>query len=156
MGFKKFLVYSGIKNISKNISSGKLSAKKLAIIAAATIITAIVVFFIVLVLAVFLIRWVWNSGNNTVQQNPTVSSIVETTKQEVADIVPSVPSAASDFIINGQVDTAKLAETYANLPAQTQQIWKAAMEKSIAEAVQSATGADITALQQLLAAVRGL
>jgi hypothetical protein len=149
MGFKKLIVASGIKNISKSIANGKFSVKKLALVTTAVIIVGIVTFFLLLVLAVFIIRWAWNSGNSAVQQNPTVSSIVETTKQEVANIVPSVPSAASDFIVNGQVNATKLTETYTNLPTQTQQVWKTAMEKSIAEAVQSATGADLAALQQL-------
>ena len=80
MKLKKVLL---LKSLSKGFGKNKLSPKKLAGIAVAVMAIGLVGFIIVLTITVLAVRWVWNSGNSAVQQNPTISSVVESNKQEV-------------------------------------------------------------------------
>lgn len=149
MGFKKTLLTKTLLNSysksAKNIPINKI--KKFAVVG---LIVGIVSFLITIALVVLVIRWAWNFGNTTVQQNPTVSSVVETTKQRAGELLPTVPSKANDFISNGKIDEAKLSATYANLPEQTKQVWKNAMETNINEMIKSATPQEFEVLRQLL------
>jgi hypothetical protein len=109
-----------------------------------------------IVLVVLLIRWLWNVGTASVTTNPTVSSVVESTKQSARSLLPTVPSGAQDFIQNGVVDEAKVKETFESLPAATQDVWKKAVESSITQQLESATGASRDALEQLKNSVLAL
>jgi len=53
-------------------------------------------------------------------------------------------------------DLAKLEKVYTELPAQTQQVWKSAMEANINQQVTEATGASLQQLKELLAVVQQL
>ncbi len=151
----KKLVYKhasrAMYNHLKNPDNKKL--KKYLII----ILAGLVVLFVVLVIIIFLaFGWIWNAGSSVINQNPTVNSIVENTKEQVGNLLPTVPSSAQDFIANNQIDTTKLTETYNNLPAATQQVWKDAMTRSINEAINNSVGAELNTLQQLLQTVSSL
>ena len=149
MGLKNSL-HSGTKKF------GKMSPKKIITVVVVSLILGFIALLVVAIIAIVAIRWAWDSGSNAVQQSPTISSVVETTKQEVTEALPNVPTSANDFIVNNQIDTEKLAETYSNLPAQTQEVWKSAIEQSITDYIQTATGSDLAALQQLLTSVQAL
>ena len=136
--------------------NSRLNGKKLLKYAVILAVVGFIGLIITIVIVVLVIRWAWNDGNSVVQQNPTVSSMVENTKKEVSERLPTVPSNANDFIVNNQVDTTKLSETYNGLPTQTQQVWKNAMEASINDSIKSATGNELNTFQKLLEAVRGL
>lgn len=135
----------GYAKSTKALPVAKL--KKYAVIG---LVIGVVGLLVTIALAVLVIRWAWNFGNTAVQQNPTISAVVENTKQQANELLPTVPSAANDFIENGQVNTAKLNETYQNLPLQTQQVWKNAMEASINDAITAATPQEVDVLRQLL------
>ena len=149
MGLKNSL-QSGTKKF------GKMSPKKIIAVVVVALILGFIALLVVAIIAIVAIRWAWDSGSNAVQQNSTISSVVETTKQDITESLPNVPTSANDFIVNNQIDTTRLAETYSNLPAQTQEVWKSAIEQSITDSIQNATGADLTALQQLLTSVQAL
>lgn len=119
------------------------------IIAIATIVISIVLVFL-------LIRWLWNVGVASVNTNPTVSSVVQSTKESVQSVLPTVPAGAQDFIQNGVVNEAKVQETFESLPAATQQVWKNALEASITQQLETATGASKQQLEQLLNSVIAL
>lgn len=155
MNFKKIL-HNGTEKLGNNIKNRKISPKKIITVVIIGVVLGFVALLMIAIIAIFAIRWAWNSGSNAVQQNPTISSVLETTQQEVSNALPNISTSPTDFITNNQIDTQKITETYNNLPTQTQELWKATVEQSISESIQNATGADLTNLQQLLTAVQAL
>jgi len=120
------------------------------------IIVGIILFILFVSAAIFLVGRLWDSAVNTANTNPTVSKVIEDTKSRATESLPTVPSTAQDFITNGTIDTTKIENVYNGLPAQTQQIWKSAMEVNINQQVQEATGASLQQLKELLAVVQQL
>ncbi len=148
MGYHKKFVKQALGSYAKSPKS--LPINKLKQVIAFVVIAGIIGTILGIFLLILVIRWVWNAGSSVVQQNPTVSSVVETTKQQVTDLVPTIPYGVNDFITNGQLDAAKLSETYASLPEQTQQVWKSALEANINEMLKTAAPAEVASLMQLL------
>jgi len=121
----------------------------IGVFAIVCIVTSIIVTFL-------LVRWLWNAAVNTANTNPTISSVVENTKAKVGNLLPNVPSSPQDFIANGIVDTEKIQQTYADIPAQTQVVWKSAIESGINQQIQGATGTSLQQLQDLQKAIQQL
>jgi len=143
-----------LKTVFRNNNSSLLKKYKKYFIIIGVFVTILIATSIIVV--IMLIRWLWNVTVDTASTNPTVSSVVQNTKTRVSDLVPTVPSTAQDFITNGAIDTTKLQQVYNDLPTQTQGIWKAAVESSINQQIQAATGASLQQLQDMLNAVRQL
>lgn len=148
--------YSGkiIKTLSKGGGSKKLAKYKKYIIG--ILVVGIILFILFITATIFLMSRLWDSAVNTANTNPTISSVIENTKSKVNESLPGVPSTAQDFISNGAIDTAKLDKVYNDLPAQTQQVWKSAMELNINQQAKDATGESLQQLKDLLVVVQQL
>ena len=153
---KKIAKALGTKHLLKQVTEGKINFKKLAGLGVALVIVGLAGVAIVIVLSVALLRWGWSAFSNEAQTNPTVSSVVESSKEQVANILPTVPSSASDFIQNGQIDTQKVEDTFSQLPAATQQVWKRAISESITQELETATGVSAQTLRDLQVIVSNL
>ncbi len=137
--------------------SGKSDlAKKYKKVFVGFMILGIVSIIVSIALVVLLVRWLWNAGSTAVNTNPTVNSVLQSTKESAQSLLPTVPSGAQDFIQNGVVNEEKVKETFNSLPAATQQVWKNAVDVSIAQQLESATGASRQALEQLKSSVLAL
>ena len=153
---KKIANILGAKHLLKQVGEGKINFKKLAGLGVGLILVGLVGVVIVIILSVTLLRWGWNAFSDQAQTNPTVSSVVESSKEQVANVLPTEPSSASDFIQNGQIDTQKVEATFNQLPAATQDVWKRAISESIKQELETATGVSAQTLRDLQALVSNL
>lgn len=153
---KKVLKAVVAKQAIKHLSKGKINFKKFAGIGIALLIVGVIGLAIVIVLIVALLRWGWGATINETNTNPTVSNIVEGSKEQVADLLPTIPSSASDFINDGQINSQKIEQTYNDLPAQTQEVWKRAVSENITKELENATGMSAQTLRDLQTLISGL
>lgn len=158
MGFTKHVAKRALVQLAHRLikNPNSINGKKMG----KYVLVAAIVGFIGLLVAIFLIiivaRWAWDAGSTVASTNPTVNSLVENSKETVANLLPSVPSSPQDFIQNGQIDQAKLTETYNALPQSTRGVWKNTMNQAIDQQIQQATGATLTQLQDIQKAILAL
>lgn len=153
---KKVLAAAVSKEALKGLKSGKIDGKKLLAIGGGLLVVGVVALIIFIALVVLVIRWAWNFGNDQAQTNPTVSNIVESSKNQIGELLPTVPAAASDFIVNGEINQQRIEQVYNDLPAETQAIWKRALEESITRELENATGVSAETLRELQAIISSL
>jgi hypothetical protein len=153
---KKIVAAAATKQAIKHMKSGKINGKKLLLVGGGLLVVGLIGLVLFVVLAVLVIRWAWNAGSDQVQTNPTVSNIVESSKDQLGQLLPSVPATASDFIVNGEVNQQRIEEVYAGLPTETQAIWKRALEESITQELENATGLSAQTLRDLQAVIIAL
>lgn len=144
-----------LRTVFRGNQAGSLTKKHKKILIGA-LIFGLVSILVSMTLVLLLIRWLWNVSTATVTTNPTVSSVVESAKESAQSLLPTIPAGAQDFIQNGVVNEAKVKETFESLPTATQQVWKNAVELSITQQLESATGASREALEQLKSSVFAL
>lgn len=153
---KKIVKALGTKHLLEQVNEGKINFKKLAGLGVGLLIVGLVGLFIVIALAAALISWGWGEFVNEAETNPTVSNVIEGSKQEIANLLPTVPSSASDFINNGEIDQQKIEQTYNQLPVATQEVWKRAITESITKELENATGVSAQTLRELQSIVTNL
>lgn len=153
---KKIVKALGTKHLLKQVNEGKINFKKLAGLGVALVLVGLVGVSIVVILSVVLLRWGWGAFMNEAETNPTVSNVIEGSKEEVANLLPTIPSSATDFISNGQIDQEKIEQTYNQLPAATQEVWRRAITESITKELENATGVSAQTLRELQSIITNL